>query len=154
MNTAIPSLLIDASVAVTWHIPGEPHAVQARELLLDWQSGAIEIGTIDQMPAEVANALLNAGRRNRLERAVALVAVQNLLVLRMPRFRVTNTIVLRAWEIAATYNQRIYDCVYVAVAERKRLEFWTGDRRLFNALGSAFPFVRWLANYQRKRLSP
>ena len=37
----------------------------------------------------------------------------------------------------------------LTLAERKRIELWTGDQRLYNALHQAFPFIRWLGDYQR-----
>jgi predicted nucleic acid-binding protein len=42
-------------------------------------------------------------------------------------------------------------CSNVAIAERKRIEFWAGDQRLFNALHGAFPLVRWIGDYRPLR---
>jgi predicted nucleic acid-binding protein len=47
-------------------------------------------------------------------------------------------------------QQRAYDCLYVALAERDGIELWTGDERLYNALHAQHPFVRWIADYQRR----
>jgi hypothetical protein len=43
--------------------------------------------------------------------------------------------------------------ICVALAEKK-VAFWTGDEKLYDALHSPFPFVRWIADYQRKRPWP
>jgi predicted nucleic acid-binding protein len=69
-------------------------------------------------------------------------------------FRTTERILLRALELAEDWNQKVYDCVAVAMAERYRTEFWTADERLYNTLHAEFPFVRWIAHYQRKRSLP
>src|SRR5262249_45484585 len=67
-------------------------------------------------------------------------------------FKTTGRKILaRAFNIAEQFSQQAHDCLYVALAERKRIEFWTCDARLYNALHTAFPFVRWIAHYQRKR---
>ncbi len=68
-------------------------------------------------------------------------------------YKTTPKLVSRAFEIAVPSHQHAYDCIYVAVAEAKKLEFWTGDERLYNALHSTFPFIRRIAHYQRKRHS-
>jgi predicted nucleic acid-binding protein len=59
----------------------------------------------------------------------------------------TQRLVPRTFQIANQFNQRIYDCFYVTVAERQAMSFWTGDERLFNALHTALPFVRFIADY-------
>lgn len=144
-------LPIDSSVAVAWHLRGEPHEPQAREVLLDWQSGAVHLCCSDQLPLEVTSALLKALRRSRTTLEVARQALVEILAVRYTFYRATERILLRALEIAEEYNQKLYDCVPVAMAERYRLEFWTADERLYNALHAQFPFVRWIAQYQRRR---
>lgn len=50
---------------------------------------------------------------------------------------------IRAWELATRFNQpRAYDTQYLAVAEREGCEFWTTDRRLYNAVHNALPWVK------------
>jgi predicted nucleic acid-binding protein len=63
----------------------------------------------------------------------------------------SSPLVVRAFEIAQGQNQRIYDCFYVALAEREGVDFWTSDARLYNALNGQFPFVCFIAHYTRKR---
>jgi hypothetical protein len=57
----------------------------------------------------------------------------------------------RAFIIAQRFQQRAYDCLYVALAEQQGVEFWTGDRRLYNALPTHYVFVQWIGDYQRQR---
>jgi predicted nucleic acid-binding protein len=37
-----------------------------------------------------------------------------------------------------------YDCHYLALAERYECELWTGDERLYNAVGAKLPWVKWI----------
>lgn len=151
MPTRKSRLLIDSSVAVMWHIKAEPHEKQARELLLDWQNGVVEFCCSDQLRVEFASALLKAVRRGRTTREAAHESIREIFAIPFKVFRATERILTRAFAIAELNNQKIYDCVYVALAEKHRTEFWTGDERLYNALHAQCPFVRWIAHYQRKR---
>jgi hypothetical protein len=62
---------------------------------------------------------------------------------------VVDCSVIVKWELPA--NQRIYDCFYVALAEREGVNFWTGDERLYNALATHLPFIRFIADYKPLR---
>ena len=147
-------MMIDSGVAVAWHLRGEAHEPQAREVLLDWQSGAIHFCCSDQLPIEVTSALLKALRRGRTTPEEARQAIIEILAVRFTVFRPTERILLRAFEIAEEHNQKLYDCVHVAMGERHRTDFWTAGERLYNALHGKFQFVRWIAHYQRRRPSP
>jgi predicted nucleic acid-binding protein len=144
-------LLIDSGVAVAWDLRGELHEPQAREVLLDWQSGTIHFCCSDQLPLEITSALLKALRRGRTTPEEARQAIVEILAVRFTVFRATKPLLLRPFEIAEQNNQKLYNCVPVAMAERHRTEFWTADERLYNALHGAFPFVYWLAHYLRSR---
>lgn len=50
---------------------------------------------------------------------------------------------VRAWQLAAQFDQpRAYDTQYLVVAERESCDFWTTDRRLYNSVHRALPWVR------------
>ena len=154
MNASVPRLLADSSTAVKWKLTSEEHAAQADELLQDWEQGAVQICVPDQLLTELVSALLGAFRKHppRLSEAEANEALRDLLASPFTIFRTQGRkFLVQAFEIAAQFNLRAYDCIYVALAERKKLEFWTGDERLYNALHGAFPFIRRIADYQRKR---
>jgi predicted nucleic acid-binding protein len=59
----------------------------------------------------------------------------------------SGPLVDRAFETAHGNDQRIYDCFYVALAEREGVNFWTSDLRIYNALSRHFPFIHLIANY-------
>jgi predicted nucleic acid-binding protein len=144
-------LVVDSSVLIKWKITSEEHAAQAEEVLLDWQHGAIEVCAPDQVLTEVMSACLKAFRRRRLSEGEATDAIREYLSFPLTLYKTTKRVIIRAFEIARQENQRAYDCIYVALAERKGIEFWTGDERLYNAVRLRYPFVRWIADYRRKR---
>jgi predicted nucleic acid-binding protein len=70
-------------------------------------------------------------------------------------YRTTSKrLMLRSFDLAFQFGLQPYDCVYVALAEHRAVEFWTGDQRLYNSLHGAFAFIRGIGDYQRKRASP
>lgn len=52
----------------------------------------------------------------------------------------------RALEIAKQFRQTVYDCLYVAHAEREGCELVTADDKLVNAVQPALPFVVHLSS--------
>lgn len=73
-------------------------------------------------------------------------------LLRYPVLTVTDAPLLhRAFELATEHNRpTAYDAQYLAVAERYQCDFWTADERLYNAVSSKLPYVRWLGNIELK----
>ena len=58
----------------------------------------------------------------------------------------------RAWELAKRFNRpQAYDSHYLALAEMLSLELWTADKRLYNAVKDALPWVKWLGDFQPQR---
>jgi predicted nucleic acid-binding protein len=143
--------VVDCSVVVKWKLTAEPHAAEAEEVFLDWQHAAVELCAPNFMRAEVMSTFLRAHRRGRISEADAADFTRDLLSLPFVVHDLTAPIALKALEIAQRHNQGSFDCVYVALAEQEGIEFWTGDKKLYNALGGHFSFIRWLGNYQRKR---
>jgi predicted nucleic acid-binding protein len=52
----------------------------------------------------------------------------------------------RALEIASQASIGVYDCLYVALAERAGCELLTADDRLVRALQPRFPFITALSS--------
>jgi predicted nucleic acid-binding protein len=147
MADALTRLVVDCSVVVKWKIPTEDHAAAAAALLGDWEHQVIDVVVPNHFPSEVISAFLRASRRGRLTTDEAREAVRDLLALPFVLCDVT-ALADRAFTIAHQHQQRAYDCLYVALAEREGSELWTGDERLYNALHAQHPLVRWIVDYQ------
>jgi predicted nucleic acid-binding protein len=52
----------------------------------------------------------------------------------------------RAVAISSALRCGVYDCLYVALAEREGCEFITADDKLLKNLGAQFPFIVSLAS--------
>jgi predicted nucleic acid-binding protein len=147
MADAITRLVVDCSVVVKWKILTEDHAAAAATLFGDWEHEVVDVLVPNHFPSEVISAFLRASRRGRLTTDEAREAIRDLLALPFVLCDVT-TLADRAFSIAHQHQQRAYDCLYVALAERDGVELWTGDERLYNALHTQHPLVRWIADYQ------
>ena len=53
----------------------------------------------------------------------------------------------RAYALSSALQIGVYDCIYVAVAEREGCELITADSRLVNRLQTQFPFIKALAAF-------
>ena len=147
MADALARVVVDCSVVVKWHIPTEDHAAAAEALLGDWEQQVVDVWVPNHFPSEVISAFLRASRRGRLTTDEAREAIRDLLALPFVLCDVT-VVADRAFTIAHQHQQRAYDCLYVALAEREGSELWTGDERLYNALHTQHPLVRWIADSQ------
>ena len=149
MADAITRLVVDCSVVVKWKIPTEDHAAAAEALFVDWEHHVVDVSVPNHFPSEVISAFLRACRRDRITADEAREAIRDLLALPFVVCDVT-AVADRAFAIAYQHQQRAYDCLYVALAERDSVELWTGDERLYNALHAQHAFVRWIADYQQQ----
>ncbi len=121
-------LIIDASVALKWVIP-EVLSDKADRL----RAGDDELLAPDLLLVEVANALWKktAGREispAEADRAFDLVSESGI------DLRPTAPLLTRAMHIARRLNHPVYDCVYLALADREHASFVTADRRLLRRI--------------------
>ena len=118
------SLIVDASVAVKWVVE-EPGSDKALSLFADEDDLAAPTLII----AEVGNALWKKYRKKLATEQQLKLALDSL-----PRFfdRLCELPELapRAGELALRLDQPIYDCFYLALAERENAALITADERL------------------------
>lgn len=135
--------IVDASVAFKWVVPelDSPEAVRLRD---DYRDAIRELIAPDFFPIELAHALTRAERRGRIPSSQAVQLLTDVMMT-SPRIVPSLPLVLRACDISSRTRVGVYDCVYVALAEREGCEFITADDRLVRALRLTFPFIRSLA---------
>jgi predicted nucleic acid-binding protein len=54
----------------------------------------------------------------------------------------------RTFQLSGQHQRSAYDSAYMALAQAQGVWFFTGDKRLFNAVGRALAWVQWLGDYQ------
>jgi predicted nucleic acid-binding protein len=139
---------IDANVALKWVIKGEPQRRRARKFLQDAIRSDITLIAPPLYEYEVESVLQERifdkkASVSDIDAALASLGKVGVQLVSMPN------LVQRAREIARRYNQpQIYDSLYAALAELRGCEFWTADKRFYNAVRRGLPFVKYLADYQ------
>ncbi len=121
------TLVVDASVAVLWTLQ---QTGSDRAAALNGEAGLIAPSII---LAEVGNAIWKAVRRGDLPRADAAMAV-DLALSPIDQLTTGEELRLRALDLAIELDHPIYDCFYLALAERERCPLVTADKRLLTAV--------------------
>lgn len=120
------SLIVDASVAVRWFVPAwywpsAQEAVQDEVLLAP-----------DVILAEAGNAFWKAARAGLIARRDAEAALKRLPPL-FDHLESLATLHLDAARLSFDLNHPIYDCLYIALAERESGALLTADRKMAQA---------------------
>lgn len=120
------SLIVDASIAVKWVVE-EPASDRARALYLSDECWAPSL-----IMAEVGNALWKK-QRMKIVSAEQATAALRALPDRIRLFDVA-TLAPRALSLAVNLDHAIYDCCYLALAERERVPLVSADERLLRKI--------------------
>ena len=122
--------IVDASVALKWFLPDEPGAAVAARLV---EIAELELLAPEWIVPEVCNAVWKMVRSNRISRAQG-----ELIIVGLPMFFTRLVAVVaeasRAVEIALAIDHPVYDCFYIALAERENALLVTADDRLLARL--------------------
>src|SRR5688572_25543789 len=111
-------LVLDASVAVKWVLPeiDTPRALALRD---DFRKLVHELIAPDIFPVEVAHALTRAERRGLLKPQEAQSKLDDVLVT-APDLHPYMPLLRRAVAFSSQHRLGVYDCLYVALAEREQ----------------------------------
>ena len=120
------TLVVDASVAALWALNQEG---SPRALALRTEDGLIAPSLI---AAEIGSAIWKAVQRGAVAPADALIAIEAAL-LPFEALIATEELRVRALALAIELKHPIYDCFYLALAERERCPLITADGRLLAA---------------------
>lgn len=135
--------VVDASVALKWVLP-EINSDKALRLRSDYQAAIHELCSPDIFTIEVANTLARAERNGIIAAGDADVHLTNILST-CPLLHSYHSLIRRALSIATSARHGVYDCVYVALAEREGCELVTADDMMIKRLQPAFSFIVPLA---------
>jgi predicted nucleic acid-binding protein len=135
--------VLDASIALKW-VLAEPDAAKARQLRDDFRNAVHELIAPDSYTLEIAHALTKSHRRGLVPDPWRLWGDAMTTV---PRLFPSMPLTPRAIQIATGARIGVYDCLYVALAEREGCELVTADARLINSLQPTYPFIIALASF-------
>lgn len=136
-------VVVDASLVVMWVIE-EPYSLVAQRMTEQWRERGIQPIAPPFMLAEVTNAIHKRVRREGLPLVEARAALTGVIAAGI-RFDPDPVASQRAIALAARLGRpSTYDAHYLALAELRGCEIWTGDERLYNAVRADFPALRWI----------
>jgi len=143
----MPERCVDASVAIKWVVKSETWRKKARRFLLESLQHGYTLIAPPLFAYETESVL-----QGRLQAQAMTVAAVDEALTRLATFRVQLVthpdMVTRARAIARQFDQpRIYDSLYAALAELRGCEFWTADKRFYDAVTANLAFVKYLPHY-------
>ena len=121
-------------------VVSRPLTSKALRLRQDYQRGIHELLAPTIFSAEAASALTKCERQKIIPVGQALPLLDDVLS-DLPQIHPYEPLLRRATAISSQTRAGLYDCLYVALAEREGCELVTADERLLNSLGQQFPFV-------------
>jgi predicted nucleic acid-binding protein len=120
--------VLDSSVGFKWFL-FEADTPKARKLRDDYHRGLVELIVPDVYPLEIIHALTRAERTGRITPQEGSTLVVDLLQT-LPILHGSLPLLPRAYELSSRCRIGMYDCIYVALAEREQCELVTSDARL------------------------
>jgi predicted nucleic acid-binding protein len=147
MPQAAEAMVVDASVAVKWHLQDEAFVPQADLLLTRFTQGKTNLLAPDYIRYEVPAAITVASRGTtpRIRQAQAQEAIEEFLALELTTVG-SNELILAAYHVVHQYEVAFYDGLYLAVAQRLGLPFITADRKLYDRIRQLPPVI-WIGDY-------
>jgi predicted nucleic acid-binding protein len=131
--------VLDSNIALKWVLT-EADSDKARRLRSAYQNQVHDLLAPDVLPVEVAHGLVKAERRGIIPQGDADRLLTNVLST-PPQLHTYLPLLKRALDIASPARIGVYDCLYVALAEREGCELVTADDRLLRALRPTFSFI-------------
>jgi predicted nucleic acid-binding protein len=130
--------VLDASVAIKWVLP-EPDSQKAISLRDNFRKQVHELIAPDTFPVEVAHALTRAERKGLIQPPEA-VERFNEIAVNLPQIHRYLPLLPHAMELSSQFRIGVYDCLYVALAEREGCQLVTADDKLAKNL-PGFPII-------------
>lgn len=135
----VPRTVVDASVVVKWILP-DPSRPEAMRLLQHYQGEAIRLFAPALLISEVCNAFCKRVRRGAMS-VLAANEAHELLKIYSPVLVDDRDLMDEAMTLALTTGQALYDCLYLALAQRQSCNLITADEKFHHAVRKAFPNV-------------
>ena len=124
--------VFDASVGLQCLLV-EKDTAKARKLRDDFNNDLIELIAPAVFPVEVLNALTKAERQKRITPQDGALLAQDFMD-GLPVLYASLALLPRAYELSSKTRAAVYDCLYVALAERENCQLVTADEKLIKNL--------------------
>jgi predicted nucleic acid-binding protein len=112
----------------------------------DYKVGKLHLIAPSFWEYEIASGVRRAVYRGDLMPDEGRTAIDELIGLGIELHPIPNA--RTAYRLSEKYGRGLYDCFYLDLAERQGCEFWTADRKLYQAVNNDLPWIRWIEDYQ------
>lgn len=123
--------VLDSNVAVKWVLP-EIESPTARALRDGYGRGIHFLISPDIFPVEVGHALTRAERQHRINQSESLNLWTDVMT-SPPQLFSHLSLMPDAIRLSSQIRIGVYDCLYVALAEREQCRVATADQRLLHS---------------------
>jgi predicted nucleic acid-binding protein len=134
-------VVLDSCVGLKWFL-AEKDSAKALVLRDEFIGGIRDLLAPDIYPVEMAHSITRAERRLRITPAEGASHFRSMMAT-LPVLYPSPPLLPRSYELSSQARIGVYDCLYVALAEREGCELITSDIRLINGL--KLPFIHDLA---------
>ena len=131
--------VLDANIAAKWVLP-EPDSAKALALRNERRSNVHIFVAPDIFPVEVGHAFTRAERQGRISQPESANFWADVMMT-APILTPYIPLMLRALALSSQARIGVYDCLYVALAEREACDFVSADDRLVRNIKPYFPFI-------------
>lgn len=140
---------VDASILMKWLVP-EEDSTRALDLLthlIDTGATIVEpVLCLYEVPSAIRRKV--AKRQLSEKEADETLAKFHFLAMQLNISIEEHRRIQRAWDIASEFGLgRIYDCIYLALAEELGADCWTADEKFHSVLSSDFQRLRLLSHF-------
>lgn len=137
---------VDASLVLKL-VLAEEYSDKVESLWTEWIEKEIHIFAPSLLAFEVTSVIRNHVYRGNLTEEEGEMAFEAVFALGI-NFKYPEMLHQKAWELAKQFNRpTAYDTHYLALALIEDCEFWTADKRLYNAVGGTLSWVKWVGDY-------
>ena len=146
MTTTADTIVVDASVAVKWHLNDEEHAQETARLLTRFSQGGVILLAPDHIRYEVPSAITVAtiGSQPRITTQQGRDAIEEFLALGLTTVG-TDELILAGYPLVHQYAIALYDALYLALAFSMQCWFVTADRKLYQRISQSSAVV-WISD--------
>jgi predicted nucleic acid-binding protein len=136
-------ICLDANLAAATVLPEGDTTLRARRLTRQWIADGVGFVAPDLWAYEVVSLAFRAVTRGRFSIEDGPAILQEMFNFPITLIRPQDY--ARAYEIALTHRlPAVCDAQYLAVAQANGIEFWTGNKKLYDRVHAALPWVHWL----------
>jgi predicted nucleic acid-binding protein len=147
LGASVRTLVLDASVAVKWNLTDEEDSDLASLILRQFIRGDLYLVAPEQIRFEVPSAITAAtlGSAPRIPPERGREVITDFLATNIVTVR-DSDLILDAYPLVHRYGCAFYDALYLALAQRLRVELITADRKLYRRIAE-IPLVVWIGDY-------